>query len=102
MLYEFAFSCTGVGEESPFCLCQGFPRKLLPYSNQPIGSKVNDLLIFETAQSFELADPITFLPFDPKVCHKILHCLTCYIKILDPKENAACNELDVLKRGTYE
>jgi hypothetical protein len=69
MLYEFAFSCSAVGEDSPFCLCQGYPRKLIPCSTQHIADvDVSGLLIVDRGAVFELTDPINLLPFNAEVC----------------------------------
>ena len=67
MIHEYAFSCSdaGVSGDSPFCLCRGFPPKLVPCSAQPIADSdvVNELLVVERADNMERVDPITFLPF---------------------------------------
>lgn len=53
-VYEYAFSCSGV-EDDPFCLCHGFPRMLVPCSNQSIDEAgiYNDLLTVERVDESE-------------------------------------------------
>ena len=67
MLYEYIFLESFADNEQiePFCLCQGYPRKLIPcLPNQSISDvDINGLLTMECTGDFELIDPLKLLPF---------------------------------------
>lgn len=74
MLYEFVFSCSGAGEDSPFCLCQGLPLKqLIPCSStlSITEAGIAGLVTVERGDQFELLDPIKLLPFAAEVSSRI-------------------------------